>query len=307
MTRMRALRTRPLEPDSPSRLCLALAVAVFLTPAALRAQDEIFSDDFERGDFSAWSQVAGAAPRVFRFSDLDLRDPHLFAPVVIIVPLCLDVTDDSLAGFSFNGSLQDQITADADADGFLDLSSLLLFRPFDSQAVGERVDFDGGMCTAPIATTTCASDPLTDPLMTSFDAIAAGTCLEALPGTTSGYPPAVIGPTAPCFVTFAETVPFQLGDLTVTLEDVQIAAAFAGDLPTALDSGLIRGFLSETDADALLLPADLPVVGGQPLSVLLPGGTGSCATGDDRDMNDGVSGWWFYFDFEAARVPYIGG
>ncbi len=293
--------------SSPSRLAAILAFVALLAPAALRAQDEIFSDDFESGDTSAWSAAVGLAPRVFRFSDLDLRDPHVFAQVVIIVPLCLDVTDDEIAGFSFNGSLQDQITGDADGDGFLDLSSLLLFRPFDSQALGEQVDFGAGMCTAPIGTTTCAADPMTDPLVTTYDAFPAGTCLETLAGTTSGYSPAIGEPAAPCFVTVAETVPFQLGDLTVTLEDVQIAAAFPDDPATSFDSGLIRGFLSEADADALLLPDDLPVVGGQPLSVLLPGGTGNCAAGDDRDMNGGVSGWWFYFNFEADRVPYIGG
>ncbi len=298
---------QPPSPRSPRPAWhVLLLLTVLLAPAALRAQDEIFSDGFESGDLSAWSAAAGVAPLVFRFSDLDLRDPHLFAPIVIVVPLCLDFTDDPIVDFSFNGSLQDQITGDEDADGFLDLSSLLLFRPFDEQASGERVDFDAGMCTAPVETSVCASDPMADPLAAAYDALAAGTCLETLPGTTSGYAPVVGEPAAPCFVTVAETVPFQLGDLTVTLEDVQIAAAFAGDPVTAFDSGLIRGFLSEADADALLLPVDLPVVGGQPLSVLLPGGTGSCAAGDDRDMNGGVSGWWFYFNFTAERVPYIG-
>ncbi len=316
------------------RLALFLLAALaLLAPGQARAQ--IFADGFESGDTSAWSVTVGLAPQVFRFSDLDLRDPHVFVDAGILG--CFDFTDEPipLAGFSFNGSLQDQITGDADLDGFLDLSSLLLFRQLDLSAVGERVDFDDGLCvTPPVAfaplwgdivafaslwgdtvafaplwgdtDTGCAPNPATEPLITSYDGLGAGTCLETVAGTTSGYAPAVDEPAAPCFVTVAETVPFQLGDLTVTLEDVQLAATFAGD-PLALDAGLVRGFLSEAAADALLLPPDLPIVSGQPLSILLPGGTGNCAAGDDRDVHQAVSGWWFYFNYTAERVFYIGG
>ncbi len=292
-------------------ICFVLMTAALLAPGPVRGL--IFADGFESGDTSAWSQTVGLAPKTFRFSDLDLRDPHVFVPVDVFG--CLDFTDVPLPiiGFSFNGSLQDQITGDADGDDFLDLSLLLLFRPLDVQALGERVDFDDGLCLAPIAAArgagdvACGPDPATSPLMTFYDGLDAGTCLETVPGTTSGYLPGVDEPIAPCFVTTAETATFQLGDLTVTLEDQQFAGTFAGDPVSDLTTGLIRGFLSEAAADALLLPADLPLVGGQPLSVLLPGGTGSCADGDDRDLHQDVSGWWFYFNFTAERVYYIGG
>ena len=280
-----------------------LAVLAVLAPERARAQ--IFADGFESGDTSAWSVTVGLAPKAFRFSDLDLRDPHVFVDTGIV---CFDFTDDPipLAGISFNGSLEDQITGDADGDDFLDLSSLLLFRPLDLLAVGERVDFDDGLCLAPIEDTVCGPDPMTAAVVTSYDGLAAGTCLETLPGTTSGYTPAIDEPIAPCFVTVAETVAFELGDLTVELEEVQFAAVFVGDPVTDLDIGLIRGFLSEAAADAVVLPPDLPIVGGQPLSILLPGGAGNCAAGDDRDLLDGISGWWFYFNFAAPRVPFVG-
>lgn len=272
-----------------------------------RAHGQIFADGFESGDTSAWSQTVGLAPKTFRFSDLDLRDPHVFVDVVVIG--CFDFTDDEIPIFnlSFNGSLQDQISGDADGDDFLDLSSLLLFRPLEPLGIGERVDFAAGMCLAPVADTVCVADPMTTPLTTSYDGLDAGMCLETVPGTTSGYSPAIAAPAAPCFRTVAETVEFQLGDLTVNLEDVQFAAVFGGDPIGTLTTGLIRGFLSEADADALLLPPDLPLVGGEPLSILLPGGTGNCASGDDRDIHESVVGWWFYFNFTADRVTYIGG
>ncbi len=289
-------------------LCCALWAAL-LVPRSASAQ--FFSDGFESGDTSAWSTVVGLAPEVFRFSDLDLRDPHVFADAGILG--CFDFTDEPipLVGIAFNGLLADQITGDADLDGFLDLSSLLLFRQLVLTASGERVDFDNGLCMAPAPFSAlipeagtelaCGPDPATEPLILSYDGLDAGSCLETVAGTTSGYTPGVGEPGAPCFVTVAETVPFQLGDLTVTLEDVQIAATFAGE-PLALDNGLFRGFLSEADADTLLLPPDF---GGGPLSSLLPGGTGNCASGDDRDVHDGVTGWWFYFNFAAVRVLYV--
>ncbi len=52
---------------------------------------------------------------------------------------------------------------------------------------------------------------------------------------------------------------------------------------TGFATGLMRGFLSEAEAATVLLPATLPIVGGQPITVLLPGGAGNCAAHDDRD------------------------
>ena len=66
----------------------------------------------------------------------------------------------------------------------------------------------------------------------------------------------------------------------------------------------MRGFISETDANNTILPASFPLVGGRPLSSLLPGGTGNCASYDDRDLQGGVFGWWFYLNFPAAAVAY---
>ena len=272
------------------------------------AQSFVFADGFESGDTSGWPITVGLAPKTFRFSDLDLRDPHVF---VDATPFgCIDFTDDPIpvVEFSFNQSLQDQINGDGDGDGFLDLTSLLLFRPLHRQATGERVDFSDGMCLAPIEDTVCVPDPMTAPLETTYDSMVAGTCLDTVPGTTSGYSPGIDTPDTLCFATAAETVPFQLGDLTVELEDVQIAGNFVGaPLVDNLTSGLVRGFLSEAAADALLLPPDLPLVGGEPLSILLPGGTGNCASGDDRDVHEMIVGWWFYFNYTADRTTYIGG
>jgi len=84
------------------------------------------------------------------------------------------------------------------------------------------------------------------------------------------------------------------------LSDAIIAAQYSGD--DDLLQGTIRGFLSAADAEATILPMDLPVVGGNPISAILKGGAGSSilCSGDDTDGE----GWWFYVDFVAERVPW---
>ncbi len=282
-----------------------LALALINPQPATAGGEVIFENGFESGDFSGWSVVVGLppTPTVFRFSDLDLRDPHLF---VEVFPFCFDFTDTPipLTDTSFNGSIADLVTTDGDDDGFLDLSILTLFRPFDVLADALRLDIAPGVCTAPIDGTSCTR--VVSSLVTTYDGLAAGTCLETLPGTTSGYSPGIDEPAAPCFATAAVTLALALGDVEVPLTDAQVAAVWEGDPVTSLGQGLLRGFLSEADADAVLLPPELPVVGGQPLSMLLPGGSGNCAGDDDRDLHLGVTGWWFYLNFTADQVEYTG-
>ena len=63
---------------------------------------------------------------------------------------------------------------------------------------------------------------------------------------------------------------------------MQVAATYVGLPATDLNRGLLRGFLYESDADSIILPEDLDLVGGEPLSILLPGGTGNCAGASPR-------------------------
>ena len=94
----------------------------------------------------------------------------------------------------------------------------------------------------------------------------------------------------------------------VPLTDVQVGSQYVGDPATGLTSGLLLGFLAESVANTLTIPADVPLVGGEPLSSVLPGGSGFCDSSDDRDLGlDGVTmGWWVYFNFEAIEVTYNG-
>jgi hypothetical protein len=247
---------------------------------------------------------AHAQVTTYRFTDLDLRDPHVYVSVFG----CRDVTNTPVAGYSVNGSLQTSIQTDANGDGYLDRSHLLIFNPVNpSSPSGGKLWFRTATCTAPMAGTTCSPDGSTE-LQLPYTHASSGQCLAPIAGTTTAYTPSITSPSVPCFATgVIATWTVDLGGIPLPLRSVQIAATYAGTPPGTLTNGLIRGFLTETDANNTTIPASFPLIGGKKVSSLLPGGTGSCATHDARDMLNGVRGWWFYLNFTAAPVTYTGG
>lgn len=237
----------------------------------------------------------------FRFTDLDVREPHIH----VDIGGCQDVTDSN-PFFTVNGALADSMTMDADEppDGFLDLSPTLVFRPLDQAASTQGVQIYFSDCTAPASGTSCV--PGTDPpIAATATNMTAGSCLAPEAGTmTDMYTPEVTSPSGPCFVSDGQTITVNLGDIPITLTEARVAATYTGSPATGMTSGLMAGFIAETVADATTLPADLPLIGGQPLSTVLPGGTNNCANHDDKDTHNGVSGWWFYLNFTAEMVPW---
>jgi hypothetical protein len=242
---------------------------------------------------------ARAQVDTFRFSDLDLRDPHVFVTVPILG--CRDVTDVAIGGFSVNGNLQTNIQTDADGNGFLDSSSLVQFFPLNQAASVNAFEYGAGSCTAPLATTVCTNVP--PPAISGLaNLLSTGTCAAPLPGTTQPYALMVSSSTAPCFSSPVGSIVLDVGGIPVTLSDASVSGTFVGVPANSINNGLLRGFIRETDANAAILPSTLPLIGGQPLSAILRGGTGNCAAGSDKDLNNGVSGWWFYLNFPASRV-----
>jgi cysteine-rich repeat protein len=255
----------------------------------------------DNADACANDCTINALPTAFRFSDLDLRDPHVFVSVLT----CNDLTDNTLFGFSVNSQLQTTIQTDGgDADTFLDLSPTLVFRPFSQTAATMPVELHFANCTAPMSSTSCTPGGAMVVTGTATN-MTTGTCLAPVPGTTRPYMPAITSTTAPCFVTNPVMVTIDIGGIPITLRDAQVAAHYVGNPATSMTNGLLRGFISEADADATIIPDSIPVVGGEPLSSLLAGGNGSCQTMfSDKDINNGVVGWWFYLNFPATRVPW---
>lgn len=229
---------------------------------------------------------------------------------------CRDITDSPLLGFSFNGQLQTSIQTDTDVDGLLDQSWLIVFDPLDQAGPGSPIRFGESSCTAPMASTSCGPSPHESLQSLASTNSALAPCLGVLAGTTRPYAPAVTSTSAPCFASAeapAVTLNLLGGGMPLTLRSFRFAATFVGTPANSLVNGLMRGFLSEADADATILPASLPLIGGQPLSAMLPGGdppgadNTNCAAHSDVDIGPGGErGWWMYFNFVAVPVGYTG-
>ncbi len=250
------------------------------------------------GDGNGDGDGDGGATTAFRVTDLDIRDPHIFIDGVG----CQDVTatlNDSLAT---NLSEDNGSPADPESpDGLLDVSALLLFGSSDPARDGGALEvLLGADCSAPAESTACSRGAA---LAITGQATnqATSACQVVLPDTTTGsYTPAPPLPQGPCFAA-TDTA----GDLVLdpfVLSDAAVAATYLGAPATGLASGVVRGFMSEADAEATVVETP---IGNRNVASLLPGGKGSCASGDARDTGpDGTSGWYFYLEFTAATVDY---
>ncbi len=249
---------------------------------------------------------AQAQMTAFRMDDLDLRDPHVFVSFIS----CLDITDTPIIGFSINEQLQTRIQNDAATpqDGLLDLSNVFLFDPLDQGVASNNFASGSADCSAPLVGTQCSGFSASS-LSGMASLLPSGSCLTPVAATTHNYSPAVTNATAPCFSSPNGTITIDLSGVPVALQDAQIAATFNGAPVTGTINGLMKGFLLESDADVTIVPMTFPLVGGQPLSQLLPGGdppganNANCAPHSDVDIHNGQRGWWFYLNFTAPVTP----
>lgn len=235
---------------------------------------------------------------VYRNTQLALRDPHVFVNVPVFG--CVDFTDTPIpvVNVSFNGTIADMLTMDTNADDVLDLSILQGFDRANTDGIGQMVTAINGSCAAPFPPTSCLLESLIAESIATTN-IETGLCLEAVVGTTTGYTPPVPIIQDACFVATPTDTEAMLGGVILPLLQSQFAF---GWMTNQLTPGLNLGFLREIDADNTLLPDTLPIIGGQPLSSILPGGQGSCAPGDDRDVLNAETGWWFYLETMAEEV-----
>lgn len=251
----------------------------------------------------AWAEVTA-----YRIVDMDFRDPHFYMDIIG----CRDVTDTPIFGFSMNGDLQTLLTTDGDGDGNFDLSYVIVFDPLDQGGAGGTLRFGTVDCVAPPGEPGCTRGVGGFLQDLPYQNSPVGSCLTPLAGTLRPYSPGVISSSAPCFATDAADVTLTLGGgIPLTLRSCHIAATYQGSPAANLVNGLIRGFLPEADANATIIPASFPVVGGMPLSLILPGGNvpgvgATCAPHSDKDIGpDAVTqGWYFYLNYSAVKTPY---
>ena len=251
--------------------------------------------------------TTNVVPTAFRFNTLKLRDPHAFATIFFG---CSDITDSAF-GNAVNEQFATNMTTDGDNNGYLDLSPTTVFRPLNQGGVlTSPTEIHFANCTVPVAGTMCKPGAQAPILVTATNQTV-GTCLGPIAGTTGftapgtgTYSPAITPSTAPCFGTNMSTVVVNLAGVQITMYDARIAATYQGSPATNLVNGLLRGFITQADADATIFPAGTAIVGGKPLSFVLPGGAGNCASHNAKDVNNGVTGWWFYLNFTAPRTTW---
>jgi cysteine-rich repeat protein len=244
----------------------------------------------------------------FRVISIAVKDPHIYFDNG--TGGCADLT--SIVNTSV---VPDNLEQDTNGDGCAEIAWLNMFKPLDRTAATNPYELVYGCC-APSpdpAATTCEADPLTERLVVTANNMAGGECLGVVAGTlTEAYATPPETPMGPCFVTDEFDAVIKMGDLSVPLTDGNIAATYDADPATGLISGLIRGFVTEADAQATIIPIDVVLVGGKSLAEVLAGGIapGSCTIGsdpigDDRDTGPGgASGWWFYVNFTATTIPF---
>jgi cysteine-rich repeat protein len=250
------------------------------------------------------------APTAFRVSNIRLREPHAFASVPIFG--CRDATDSVFGIPGINPTFDDNTNADGDGDGLLDLSIAQVFRPLDQAQGTNAVEVHFPDCTDPIDTTTCTSTQAMPDLVTATN-LSSGTCLAPVSGTTGpgnsgNYSPTTTNSTAPCYSTSPDTLVLDVAGMVIILEQAQFGATYVGNPATGMTNGLLIGFLSEANADTAVIPADISIVGGNPLSSILPGGTGCCRGGANSALDvgpGGVSGWWMALNYDATVVTWV--
>jgi hypothetical protein len=263
----------------------------------------------------------------FRIDLLELQHPHAIADRDFgVAAACDDFTFEDLrvSGFLVARALNDQLASDVDE---LRLNYVGLFQPLDQ---GAGFEGDGALVRSDCSSAqSCVPTPGGDTATGLYRVSRSGVCLEDVPGLFEGvWPdgrvtdlnrPAAAG--SGCFVTdpIELVLEVTVADATIDLplKDAQLAGSFAGEPATRIENGLIIGFLTQAEADAINFTVTAP--GGIQVGInlgrdVLPDNSGAggpvagceprshCTGPDARVTHDGECGWWFAVNFTAARI-----
>ena len=281
--------------DGCSSLCAIESCGDDVAQAGLGEQCDGTDDAACPGQCTGSCICPGSSPPAFRLDSVAIADPPVFFG-------SLDLTA------TVNTLIANSVGQDTDpADGLYDLSLVTLFRPLGG--VG-TIDLGPADCSSS-SPTTCAPQDLLNPLdgftTANYASVLSGACLTydpAVVGSNNGGTPGVaintpVAGADGCAVVAPTDITIDILGLQLPLQDVEVAAAYVGNPAGSLADGLLKGFLDETTADAILLPPDIPLLGGQPLSNLL--------RASELDVGpEGASGWWFHLNFSAEGATWTG-
>lgn len=247
--------------------------------------------------------TAPSAPKSFRITELQLRDPHVFAGTQ-------DLTEQEVLGQSVNRTLiPAKLTKDADGDGSIDVSVVAILDPFDPSAspgVSPTLTFVNADCPvnagANGASSACKPLKGAKGLETTWtlEHRPSGNCMEPMQGTTSNYQPAIAVPNGPCFLsTSANDFPMDLGGIKVQVTAGRVSATYQAQ-PASLVRGLLAGFVTRAAAMEAKLPSDAgPMVAGDSLSTYI-----RARDYDQSASPNGQDGFWMYLNFVAKPIEY---
>ena len=238
-----------------------------------------------------------------RISTINLVDPHPYVDYVF----CVDGTN------YLNNTINDSMNNDGDGDGFIDDSVITQFYTDQPDYITGRdliasvIDSD---CPYPLHSAACEPEVGASPTFISTVPSQINDCLNAIPGTESpaGYSPPINTISAPCYVSEPQNFTLNLlNGATLPLSGYQQAEKYEGGL--TMSPGLIRGFVSQADAEAFNFTVH---VNGNPLNLtlaeILPGHPNNCKTPTLNDMDlgpDGITqGWWLYFNITSELVEF---
>ena len=241
-----------------------------------------------------------AQPMSFRITELQLRDPHVFAGTT-------DITEMQVLGQSVNRTLiPDKLTKDADGDGAIDVSVVALLAPFDptaSPSVASTLTFVNADC--PVnggASSACKPLAGNKGLETTWtlEQRQSGNCLEPMQGTTSSYQPAITVPSGPCFLSAeGNDLTMDLGGIKINVTAARVSATYQAQ-PAGLVKGLLAGFVTRAAAEQATLPNDAgPTVGGDSLAMYI-----RMRDYDESASPNGQDGFWMYLNFVAKPIMY---
>jgi hypothetical protein len=169
------------------------------------------------------------------------------------------------------------------------------------------------------------SSGCSNPMLMAETTYSNGTCATPLSNTMNPIWAADLNtPTTRCFLTEAANVTLDFGGILLPLRSAVVAGEWDATPATAVNEGILRGFVRKVDADAtdILSMIGVTGLGGNLwLSTLLPGGRSSTlslfgfnltipacrpanvgAPNYERDVFEGQDGWWFYINYTATRL-----
>lgn len=249
------------------------------------------------GDSFSCTADCKAKDVAFRFDTVGFIDPHLFMSMLG----CNDITNSVPLGLlegGANGMLQQGL--ENTKNGKFNNSLALILRPLIQKHAHENdFDFVFPNCDSPLGE--CSQDHSKPVIMSRAQNQESDYCLPI--NEQRGRNPEYTGlhkPSGPCFVSDYMDINITIRNITLSLTDTRVTAAYTGRPATRLSDGILVGFLSREAAEAAIVP--LPAaLGDKPLIDFLKGG-GACGRGDDSDEHNGEEGWWFYLNFTAQAA-----